>query len=474
MEMAQSSEKEIMRPRLCYLVKGERGYGFHLHGERNRGAQYVRKIEPGSPADLAGLRSGDRVVEVNGENVEGDPHHLVVQKIKANEHRTRLLVVDRGTDELLRSRGLPCVEELAVEMGCLSPRSSATSSPHVPMSPASASGQWDFVVKAREEVEPTSPLLNGQRSPIKSPSLVVKGSPANCCHDSPPSPAIGTNLSELSVDLSGSDTSALLAQETYSMAHKDLRPRECHIVRGEQGFGFNLHSDKMRMGQYIRCVDPGSPAEQSGLRPKDRLIEVNDMNIEHLRHSEVVAMIRRGGDQTSLLVVDPETDELFKRLGITPTNKHLEEDCVDGPVLESSGDDSAVSVDSPVTVVDVAILHKSVTPSLEDENLAVAVPVINVTLIDPPISNGSPRHRSPDSTSTRSTLSEISTELSGSDTSTKVKEEEDHQPFDPFRESGLQLSLTAAEAKQKAYAKRKKKKAPPMDWSKKQELFSNF
>lgn len=48
------------------------------------------------------------------------------------------------------------------------------------------------------------------------------------------------------------------------------------------------------------------------------------MNIEHLRHSEVVAVIKRGGGETSLLVVDPETDELFKTLGITPTSKHLE------------------------------------------------------------------------------------------------------------------------------------------------------
>ncbi len=61
-------EREL-RPRLC-LTKGDRGYGFHLHGERNRGAQFIRKIEPGSTADLSGLRTGDRLVEVNGENVE--------------------------------------------------------------------------------------------------------------------------------------------------------------------------------------------------------------------------------------------------------------------------------------------------------------------------------------------------------------------------------------------------------------------
>lgn len=78
MTKADSVQKEMeernLRPRLCYLTKGECGYGFHLHGERSSGAQFIRRIEAGSPAELAGLRSGDRVVEVNGENVEKDSH----------------------------------------------------------------------------------------------------------------------------------------------------------------------------------------------------------------------------------------------------------------------------------------------------------------------------------------------------------------------------------------------------------------
>lgn len=44
------------------------------------------------------------------------------------------------------------------------------------------------------------------------------------------------------------------------------------------------------------------------------------MNIQGLRHSEVVALIRAGGEEVRLLVVDPETDELFLRLGLTPTS----------------------------------------------------------------------------------------------------------------------------------------------------------
>lgn len=83
-------EREL-RPRLCFLTKGERGYGFHLHGERNKGGQFIRKVEPGSSADQAGLRPGDRVVEVNGENVESETHHQVsdgfVNKFEKLNHK---------------------------------------------------------------------------------------------------------------------------------------------------------------------------------------------------------------------------------------------------------------------------------------------------------------------------------------------------------------------------------------------------
>lgn len=84
-----------LRPRLCFLTKGERGYGFHLHGERNKGGQFIRKVEPGSSADLAGLRPGDRVVEVNGENVENETHHQVsdgsINKFEKNNHRQAIV-----------------------------------------------------------------------------------------------------------------------------------------------------------------------------------------------------------------------------------------------------------------------------------------------------------------------------------------------------------------------------------------------
>ncbi len=63
------------KPRLCLMAKGDNGYGFHLHGEKGKSGQYIRKVEPGSPAEASGLRAGDRVVAVNGVNVEKETHH---------------------------------------------------------------------------------------------------------------------------------------------------------------------------------------------------------------------------------------------------------------------------------------------------------------------------------------------------------------------------------------------------------------
>uniref|UniRef100_A0A452SBI7 NHERF family PDZ scaffold protein 2 n=1 Tax=Ursus americanus TaxID=9643 RepID=A0A452SBI7_URSAM len=189
-------------------------------------------------------------------------------------------------------------------------------------------------------------------------------------------------------------------QKDVGGAPRELRPRLCHLRKGPQGYGFNLHSDKSRPGQYIRSVDPGSPAAHSGLR-------VNGQNVEGLRHAEVVASIKAREDEARLLVVDPETDEYFKRLRVTPTEEHVEGGLHILPLVSQLNGGSACS-------------SRSDLPGLDKDT--------------------------EDSTWKR----------------------------DPFQESGLHLSPTAAEAKEKARATRVNKRAPQMDWNRKREIFSNF
>lgn len=380
------------KPRLCIMAKAENGYGFHLHGEKGKSGQYIRKVEPGSPAEASGLRAGDRVVAVNGVNVEKETHHQVVQRIKAVDNETRLLVVDHETHESLRSLRLTATEEMAV-LGTGPPSSSSP--------PASPSPSPSSV--------PSSPSKKRENGSVSKQPVALSSQVQKPTRRSPSKAAKKEALAQAEAQAQ--------AQSRTQVDPSELVPRLCHLMRSETGYGFNLHSDRSRPGQYIRSLDPGSAADHAGLRPQDRLIEVNGVNIEGMRHAEVVAFIKKGGDETWLLVVDPETDEHFKRRGVVPTVSHIRD--YDGPS----------------------------------------------------ISNGSPNPQINGSSTTQSIRSTHS-DLSSQGNSTQLADD-DGGRMDPFAEMGLSLSATAAEEKMKVHAK-EKKKAPQMDWMKKYELFSNF
>ncbi|NWW37508.1 NHRF2 protein, partial [Panurus biarmicus] len=345
--------KDQLKPRLCRMLKGESGYGFHLHGEKGKSGQFIRKVEPGSPAEAAGLRAGDRVVEVNGLNVEQETHHQVVQRIKAVETETRLLVVDKETDEYLCSLRLTCTEDM---------------------------------------------VHNG----------ILLGSAKGLASDN-------GELWKPQLDLGGGS----LQRHSHSFSSHGSRKVRAGLWAAAQplcgegtpwGWG-SLFPLPSHCPEQSLLSPGGSWSSLSGHRLGSDAValQVNGINVEGLRHSEVVSHIKSRESEARLLVVDPETDEYFKKLGVTPTEEHT----------------------------------KGVVPQ--------------------PMTNGSAQTQ----------LNGGSTSSSHSDLQSPGKESEDGQK-DPFEESGLSLSPTAAEAKEKVRAKRVKKRAPQMDWNKKREIFSNF
>lgn len=60
---------------------------------------FIKKVSPGGVAQNAGLSNDDRLVEVNGENIEGLSHLQVVDMIKMAGNSLMLLVVDEKADE---------------------------------------------------------------------------------------------------------------------------------------------------------------------------------------------------------------------------------------------------------------------------------------------------------------------------------------------------------------------------------------
>lgn len=91
-------------------------------------------------------------------------------------------------------------------------------------------------------------------------------------------------------------------------------PRLCHLVKWVDfdGYGFNLHAEKSRTGQFIGKVDEDSPAQHAGLQEGDRIIEVNGVNIANENHRQVVERIKSVSNETKLLVVDEEADAWYK------------------------------------------------------------------------------------------------------------------------------------------------------------------
>ncbi|XP_078728815.1 LOW QUALITY PROTEIN: Na(+)/H(+) exchange regulatory cofactor NHE-RF2-like [Lampetra fluviatilis] len=395
-----------LRPRLCHIVRKDTGYGFHLHGEKGKPGQFIRRVEEDSAAEVAGLKAGDRLIEVNGRNVEGESHQTVVSLIKSVAVETRLLVVDRETDDRLRALGLRCVEEFARTGIVASAASAAAAAPTAAVAVEREEGGGGG--GAEEEVD-------GGRG-----RSTANGKGQNGAQDA----ARGggkTPVQDRISDTSSSGGSSI-GKVSSPGTPVEPRPRLCHMVKGPGGYGFNLHSEKSKPGQFIRAVDDGSPAQLAGLLPQDRIVEVNGVNIEVKRHSEVVSLIKAGGDETRLLVVDPPADEFFRRCGVSPCPAHIA-----GPLPQ-------------------------------------------------PLPNGTPKSR------TNGSLSENN---SSEPPSPKQPGDSPPSPYsppasdgdakrDPFAEVGLDLRLSVADAKEKFVRKRGGRRAPPMDWSKKKELFSSF
>ncbi|XP_059079130.1 uncharacterized protein LOC131877469 [Tigriopus californicus] len=93
-------------PRICVLHKGKKGFGFVLRGakaasplmemipsEKCPGLQYLDDVDPGGVADMAGVRKGDFVLEINGHDVSQASHERVVTLIRQSGDLVSLKVM---------------------------------------------------------------------------------------------------------------------------------------------------------------------------------------------------------------------------------------------------------------------------------------------------------------------------------------------------------------------------------------------
>ncbi|VDD95508.1 unnamed protein product [Enterobius vermicularis] len=94
------------QPHHVTIIKSETGFGFNVKGQIGEGGQlksingelyaplqHVSAVLKNGAAEKAGLMKGDRILQVNGVNVEGATHKQVVQLIKDGGDRLSLVVI---------------------------------------------------------------------------------------------------------------------------------------------------------------------------------------------------------------------------------------------------------------------------------------------------------------------------------------------------------------------------------------------
>uniref|UniRef100_A0A9J2PE06 Sorting nexin-27 n=2 Tax=Ascaris TaxID=6251 RepID=A0A9J2PE06_ASCLU len=114
------------KPHLVTIVKSDTGFGFNVKGQVSEGGQlrsingelyaplqHVSAVMHHGAAEKAGLLKGDRILQVNGVNVEGATHKQVVELIKEGGDRLVLVVISVDAVDAERFDGGPADENCA-------------------------------------------------------------------------------------------------------------------------------------------------------------------------------------------------------------------------------------------------------------------------------------------------------------------------------------------------------------------------
>lgn len=112
---SSSTAGPVPGPRKIFIQKSETGFGFNVRGQVSEGGplklyngefyaplQQVSAVLAGGAAEKAGLFRGDRILEVNGVNVDGATHKQVVDLIKSGGDYLTLTVIALPSDEITR------------------------------------------------------------------------------------------------------------------------------------------------------------------------------------------------------------------------------------------------------------------------------------------------------------------------------------------------------------------------------------
>ncbi|XP_056611134.1 Na(+)/H(+) exchange regulatory cofactor NHE-RF3 [Triplophysa dalaica] len=323
------------KSRIVTLTKREgQSYGFYLRVEQGEEGHLIRSLEMGGPAELAGMKDGDRIIRVNGTFVDNMEHNQVADMVRKSGMTVTFHVIGEDAYKQAKADGVNLAEPQS-QTGQNQPTMNGVSAP-APKAKLcylqKSSRGFGFSLKSTKGDRGTfmTGVISGgvaDQAGVKEGDRVVEINGEKCesaTHDQivQKVKATGTSVMLLLVDEDADkyfkNKSIRPAVANATVRHLPHKPRIADMVKRADGYGFMLKAEPNRAGHYIGEIDKGSPAERAGLKDSDRLVAVNGDEIHSCTHEEVVEKIHQQGNKCCLLVLDAVTEQMYKLGGASP------------------------------------------------------------------------------------------------------------------------------------------------------------
>lgn len=357
--------------KLCSLQKwpNYEGYGFDLVTRKNGMGHYVSMVHSGGPAEATNLQQGDWIIEVNSMNVENLGHAEVIQLIKNSEKgMVKLLVIPPETEKWRRRHEMVITSNHPDLVHCFTPQPSKSKISHYldetlnRISRSTLSGyrnsnidlhssgyhrysipsppkEWPSYLdnqsmvkiddKINGQTEEVSVQVNVSSSKLNSTKIDIKGYSKEHNGDSNVFQS-NSNVQLISKDQIDNHSNLVTAEinstsgngklshvTTITILDGEFFARLCKVKKEESDKDFGFKLDSLSEGHFLREIDADGPAARAGIQEDDRLIEVNNVNVEYTNHRNLVNMIRNSPNQEiTLLVVDKQAFEWMESRNI--------------------------------------------------------------------------------------------------------------------------------------------------------------
>uniref|UniRef100_A0A8C9VJ07 Tyrosine-protein phosphatase non-receptor type 20 n=1 Tax=Scleropages formosus TaxID=113540 RepID=A0A8C9VJ07_SCLFO len=356
------------------------GLGFQIVGGENSGrtdlGTFVSSITPGGPADINGaLKPGDRLVSVNGINLEGIPHDAAVEILQSTPDDITLIVSqpkERLYEGIVshRSTGFsPSTGQRQEEDFDSSSSEEHVGTPDPPSpirttSPIQCQTSLSFQDSHARSISPPQAYLNGfHRPPPVEPFSTTaslhtdQNMPSDVTPPALPPKMRKARTPELPKDHDSSDRGdSDMDEDTCSSSQEKQKPRvelspnynmgklsdndpgvnsllpgdlfDVQLSKKDNSLGISVtvlfgkggvNTTVRHGGIYVKAVIPKGAAELDGrIQKGDRVLAVNGKSLEGATHKQAVEALRDTGQVVHLLLEKGQLPAASVHAPLTP------------------------------------------------------------------------------------------------------------------------------------------------------------